>query len=98
MSERHQLTRQIYDLSHLKGEFLLRSGVTSHEYFDKYRFEAEPVVLKAIALAMQTLIPADTEILAGLEMGGIPVATMLSQITGIPEIVTVRIGLSLVGN
>jgi len=81
---RNQLAKQIYDLSHLTGEFLLRSGIISHEYFDKYRFEADPIVLKAIAEAMQPLIPPETEILAGLEMGGIPVATMLSQVTGLP--------------
>jgi orotate phosphoribosyltransferase len=33
---------------------------------------------------MVTLIPPNTEILAGLEMGGIPIATLLSQVTGIP--------------
>lgn len=84
MRDQRPLARQIYHLSHLEGEFLLRSGVTSHEYFDKYRFEAEPAVLHAIAAAMRALIPAHTDILAGLEMGGIPVATMLSQASGIP--------------
>lgn len=84
MNERTALARQIYTLSHLTGEFLLRSGTISHEYFDKYRFEAEPTVLRAIAAAMQSLIPPGTEILAGLEMGGIPVVTMLSQISGLP--------------
>ena len=33
---------------------------------------------------MKTLIPAGTEVLAGLEMGGIPIATALSLETGIP--------------
>jgi orotate phosphoribosyltransferase len=32
---------------------------------------------------MEPLIPTDTELLAGLEMGGIPIATVLSQITGL---------------
>ena len=34
--DRHELARQIYETAHLTGEFLLRSGVTSNEYFDKY--------------------------------------------------------------
>lgn len=84
MNGRDQLAKNIYALSHLTGEFLLRSGIVSHEYFDKYRFEAEPAVLKEIAEAMRPLIPPGTEILAGLEMGGIPVATMLSQASGLP--------------
>jgi orotate phosphoribosyltransferase len=32
------------------------------------------------------LIPAGTEILAGLEMGGIPVVTMLSHYSGLPAV------------
>ena len=32
------------------------------------------------------LIPADTELLAGLELGGVPVATALSLATGIPAV------------
>lgn len=32
------------------------------------------------------MIPANCDILAGLEMGGIPVATVLSQLTGLPAL------------
>ncbi len=78
------LAKKIYEISHLTGNFKLRSGTTSHEYFDKYRFESQPLVLKEIAEQMAALIPKGTEILAGLEMGGIPVATALSLKTGIP--------------
>lgn len=35
---------------------------------------------------MSKLIPDQTEILAGLEMGGIPIATTLSQLSNIPTI------------
>jgi orotate phosphoribosyltransferase len=68
----------------LSGHFTLRSGRTSGTYFDKYRFESDPGLLKAIATRMATLVPDNTEVLAGLEMGGIPVATVLSQVTGLP--------------
>lgn len=33
---------------------------------------------------MVSLVPADTEVLAGLELGGVPVATALSLATGLP--------------
>jgi len=79
------LARQIYTASHLTGEFTLRSGVTSHEYFDKYRFEADPVLLLKIAEALVPLLP-EADYLAGLEMGGIPIATVVSQLTGIPTL------------
>jgi orotate phosphoribosyltransferase len=66
------------------GEFRLRSGATSTEYFDKYRFESNPELLRAIARHLVPLIPEWTEILAGLELGGVPIATALSLETGIP--------------
>jgi orotate phosphoribosyltransferase len=80
------LAKQIFNLSHLTGEFRLRSGVVANEYFDKYRFEANPQVLKAIAEHLAKFVPDDVELLAGLELGGIPIATMLSQITGLPTL------------
>lgn len=79
-----ELARKIYEIAHLKGEFKLRSGQISNEYFDKYRFESQPVLLNEIAEQMKTLIPKDIEALAALEMGGIPVATALSLKTGLP--------------
>ncbi len=79
-----ELARTIYEISHLTGKFTLRSGLISDEYFDKYRFEAQPQILSQIAQHMSELIPSDTEVLAGLEMGGIPVATALSLKTGLP--------------
>lgn len=80
------LAEKIYKISHLTGQFLLRSGQTSTEYFDKYQFECQPELLKSIATEMKSLIPKDTELLAGLEMGGIPIATALSLETGIPTV------------
>jgi orotate phosphoribosyltransferase len=32
------------------------------------------------------MVPAETEVLAGLELGGIPIVTMLSQVTGLPAL------------
>lgn len=81
---RNELAKAIYEISHLTGKFLLRSGQTSHEYFDKYRFESQPNLLREIAKQMAPMIPPGTQILAGLEMGGIPVATALSLETGLP--------------
>jgi orotate phosphoribosyltransferase len=81
---RQELARAIFRVAYLRGEFRLRSGLTSSEYFDKYRFEADPRLLAAVAEQMSDLIPPGTEMLAGLEMGGIPVATALSLRSGLP--------------
>ena len=83
---RERLGKQIVERATLRGEFTLRSGAVSNIYFDKYLFEADPVMLRSIAEGMQPMIPPDAEALAGLEMGGIPVATMLSQQSGLPAL------------
>jgi len=82
--DRADLAAAIFDRTHLTGEFVLRSGVTSNEYFDKYLFEADPVLLRTICEHLVPLVPEGTEVLAGLELGGVPIATVLSQLTGIP--------------
>ena len=75
---------KIYKAAHLTGEFKLRSGQTSNEYFDKYLFEAQPQLLTDIVKIMKELLPENIDVLAGLELGGIPVATALSIETNIP--------------
>lgn len=84
--DRTTLAALLYSVCNLKGSFLLRSGTVSSEYFDKYLFESRPDLLREIARGLRSLIPAGTEILAGLEMGGIPVATALALETGLPLI------------
>jgi len=81
--DRDDLARRIYAAAHLTGTFTLRSGVVSDEYFDKYRFESEPELVRAIAEAMAPLVPPGVDALAGLELGGIPLVTLLSQVTGL---------------
>ena len=68
----------------LTGEFELRSGAVSDTYFDKYAFEADPVLLDQVAAELVDLLPGDVDALAGLELGGVPIATVLSAKTGLP--------------
>ncbi|GAA2138963.1 orotate phosphoribosyltransferase [Nocardioides koreensis] len=80
------LARDIDALCRLTGEFTLRSGQVASEYFDKYLFEADPRLLARVARQMVDLLPEDTELLGGLELGGIPIATMVSSQTGLPAL------------
>lgn len=77
------LAEQIRERSLIRGSFRLRSGQISGEYFDKYQFESDPALLRMICAALRSLLPQG-DVLAGLELGGIPIATVLSQQTGIP--------------
>lgn len=79
-----ELIEQIKKVSYLTGEFLLRSGKISSFYWDKYRFESNPILLDAICQEMQKLLPNSFDKLAGLELGGIPLASVLSLKTNKP--------------
>jgi orotate phosphoribosyltransferase len=70
----------------LTGEFTLRSGQVSNEYFDKYLFESRPELLDRVAAQMIALVPEGTDLLGGLELGGVPIATMVSAKTGLPAL------------
>ena len=81
-----ELKLALREHAYLEGDFVLRSGKRSSVYLDKYRFESDPALLRAIAEALAPSVPDGTELLAGLELGGVPIATMLSQVTGIPAL------------
>jgi orotate phosphoribosyltransferase len=70
----------------LSGTFTLRSGQVSDTYFDKYLFEADPLLLARVARLMVPTVPEETELLGGLELGGVPIATVLSGLTGLPAL------------
>jgi orotate phosphoribosyltransferase len=78
------LARRVAERCRLSGTFTLRSGQNATTYFDKYLFEGDPTILRDVAQQLVPLIPDDTEVLAGLELGGVPLATALSLATGLP--------------
>lgn len=82
--DKSELAKRVVEVALRRGEFKLRSGQVSNVYFDKYQFEARPELLREIARQLTPLVPANTEVLAGLELGGVPIATALSFETGLP--------------
>jgi orotate phosphoribosyltransferase len=82
---REELGRQLLGVAYRRGRFVLRSGEVSDHYFDKYRFESDPLLLAAVAAHLAPLVDDQVEALAGLEMGGIPIATALARATGLPS-------------
>ena len=80
------LARDVDSCCRLTGEFTLRSGQVASEYFDKYLFEADPALLARVVEQMVHLVPDGTELLGGLELGGVPIATVLSSRTRLPAL------------
>ncbi|MGJ8528863.1 orotate phosphoribosyltransferase [Maritalea sp.] len=79
-----EFKNRIIDVCKLTGEFTTRSGLVVNTYFDKYQFEGQPDILGEIARRLARQLNVEFDVLAGLEMGGIPIATALSLEMGKP--------------
>ena len=78
------LADRIAETSILRGSFTLRSGRTSSWYIDKYRFSTKPDILRDLGELFAARIPSGTTVLAGAELGGIPLVTTASMAAGLP--------------
>src|SRR5574340_446919 len=88
---RDELARAIKDAAYLEGDFVLSSGRRSKYYLDKWRFETNPALLREIARAFAAALPVPApDRVAGVELGGVPLATALSLETGLPSLIVRR--------
>jgi orotate phosphoribosyltransferase len=74
----------------LEGDFVLRSGRRSSVYFDKYRFETRPDLLREIGdrlAAVVVDVEPDAELLAGPELGAVALAAATSLASGLPFLI-----------
>jgi orotate phosphoribosyltransferase len=71
-----------------RGEYLLSGGARSDYYIDKFRLFADPHVLRRIARLFAPIVSEiSPDLIGGTELGGVIIATAVSQMTGIPMIV-----------
>jgi orotate phosphoribosyltransferase len=71
-----------------RGEYLLSGGARSDYYIDKFRLFADPHILRRIArLFAPVVAETSPDLIAGTELGGVIIATAVSQMTGLPMIV-----------
>ncbi|WP_408957449.1 orotate phosphoribosyltransferase [Natrinema sp. 74] len=68
------------------GEFELSHGGTSEYYVDKYLFETDPDCLESIAAAFADRLTPDDK-LAGVALGGVPLAAATSVAAGVPYVI-----------
>src|SRR5882724_8339280 len=81
---REQLAKRIADLALLRGDFTLRSGRKSNYYLDKYRFETQPEVLRALGEMLSKHVTSEIDRIAGPELGAVALATAASLASGKP--------------
>jgi orotate phosphoribosyltransferase len=81
------LTARIKEVAYLEGDFVLRSGKRSKYYMDKYLFETQPDVLKALGVEFATHIGDDVTLIAGAELGGVALAAATAMESNKPWII-----------
>jgi orotate phosphoribosyltransferase len=82
--EKINLGRDLVAASYLKGDFVLRSGKRSNQYFDKFLFETEPGLLRRLGKHLAALVPKETQRLAAPELGAVLLGGAVSMETGLP--------------
>ena len=81
---REEVAKRISETAILHGEFTLRSGRKSTWYIDKYLFSTQPDILQALGEMFAEMIPETTTLLAGAELGGIPLVTATALSSNLP--------------
>ncbi len=81
------LVNMILERALTHGEVLLAGGRRSDYYIDKFRLFADPAVLRRIArLFVPIVSEVNPHLIAGTELGGVILATAVSQMSNIPMI------------
>ena len=87
---RAELARGLREAAYLEGDFLLRSGRRSKYYLDKYRFETQPDLLRALGSELASAVrehEPEADRLAGPELGAVALAAAASLATGLPFLI-----------
>ena len=87
---RDELGALIVERALLEGDFVLRSGRRSSWYLDKYRFETDPDILRALGEALAGAVeecePKAVR-LAGPALGAVALAASAAMASGLPFII-----------
>ncbi|MEO6913604.1 MAG: phosphoribosyltransferase family protein [Candidatus Baltobacteraceae bacterium] len=81
------LRKMIVERALTRGDYVLSGGARSDYYIDKFRLFSDPQILRRIARLFTPLITElNPDLIGGTELGGVIIATAVSQMTGIPMI------------
>ena len=78
------LADRLVEVSRLHGDFVLSSGRRSSVYFDKFRFLADPTLLREVAARVVELLPAGVTHLAAPEGAATLLLAATALETGLP--------------
>ena len=82
------LVNTIMERALTRGDYLLASGARSDYYIDKFRLFSDPSILRRIARLFAPIVSEiNPHLIGGTELGGVILATAVSQMANIPMLV-----------
>ncbi len=79
------LRKIIVERALTRGDYVLAGGARSDYYIDKFSLFSDPHVLRRIArLFTPVIAELNPDLIAGTELGGVVIATAVSQMSGLP--------------
>lgn len=79
------LRKVIVERALTRGDYVLAGGARSDYYIDKFSLFADPHILRRIARLFTAVISEyNPDIVGGTELGGVVIATAVSQLSGLP--------------
>ncbi len=79
------LRKVIVERALTRGDYVLAGGARSDYYIDKFLLFSDPHVLRRIArLFTRVIAEVNPDVIAGTELGGVVIATAVSQLSGLP--------------
>jgi orotate phosphoribosyltransferase len=79
------LRKIIVERALTRGDYVLAGGARSDYYIDKFSLFSDPHVLRRIARLFTPIIAdVNPDLVAGTELGGVVIATAVSQLSGLP--------------
>ncbi len=82
------LQQVIMERALTRGDYLLSGGARSDYYIDKFKLFSDPHILRRIARLFAPIVAeCNPDLIGGTELGGVILATAVSQMTGLPMII-----------
>ena len=84
--DKAELAARVKEAAFLEGDFILRSGLHSKYYLDKYLFSADPVILAEFGRRLAEHAD-DADMIAGPELGAVALAAATAMACAKPFVI-----------
>ena len=81
------LRHRLFDIALLNSTYVRADGTKLGSYFDPFRLCAYPKLIHRVAMAIATQVRGRQDFVAGIALGGVPLATHIASLLGKPLLV-----------